>query len=209
MFQIVYGMALCSHWTAVMSQHGCLALPVLKGHLQHSGQSALAKGQLLWFHVLRGYFTCWLPDSIKSSPSDCPVRASPWQQAAAISRHLKLMSRVSQDHEIYVALLKKYTKVFGVFLSLSVYISLWFGDLLWKQIQTAVSNLCITIRVRNFLIWKPFSKRSTRYCETWCRDARMVRLPLFSFCWSLSASLVLRSPTSAALVHELALPFGA
>jgi len=76
-FQIVYGMALCSHWTAVMSQHGCLALPVLKGHLQHSGQSALAKGQLLWFHVLRGYFTCWLPDSIKSSPSDCPVRASP------------------------------------------------------------------------------------------------------------------------------------
>lgn len=25
------------------------------------------------------------------------------------------MSQVSQDHEIYVALLKKYTKVFGVF----------------------------------------------------------------------------------------------
>lgn len=62
------------------------------------------------------------------------------------------MSQVSQDHEIYVVLLKKYTKVFGVFLSLSIYISLWFGDLLWKQIQTAVSNLCITIRVRNFLI---------------------------------------------------------
>lgn len=43
------------------------------------------------------------------------------------------MSQVSQDHEIYVALLKKIQKFLGFFLSLSVYITLWFGDLLWKQ----------------------------------------------------------------------------
>lgn len=96
MFQIVYGMALRSHWTAVVSQHSCLALAVLQRSSPDLGQSALAKGQLLWFHVLRGYFTCWFPDSMKSSPPDCPVRTNPLQQAVAVSRHLKLMSYLSK-----------------------------------------------------------------------------------------------------------------
>lgn len=64
------------------------------------------------------------------------------------------MSQVSQDHEIYVILLKKYTKVFGFFFfkpKCLHHIVVW-GFTVEAEIQTAVSNLCIIIRVRNFLI---------------------------------------------------------
>lgn len=64
------------------------------------------------------------------------------------------MSQVSQDHEIYVALLKKYTKVFGVFFfkPKCLHLIVVWGFTVEAEIQTAVSNLCIIIRVRNFLI---------------------------------------------------------
>lgn len=121
----------------MVSQLCCLAHPVLRGPLQPLGQSALAKGQLPWLHVLRDYFTCFLLDSMVGSRSDSPVLQyqSKFFKTGYCQMHsFEIHDLVSPNCETVVNISKNIYN-----LSRSVYVLVW-GFTRGAQTQIAISN---------------------------------------------------------------------